>query len=158
MEVIDEGWGGVWEGCVIPITPRSCQLWKRWTSEGCGCCSTGRGYICLQELRLKLSVVRREALCVGLMKNTEHNTLCPKIHSTDGDQVSVAVLGYLLLGISWEVNEMYVTYSGQSDSVQQLSFQSCLHSSLFLGFKATNSIPHQGPPRIGVHLCAFMRA
>lgn len=27
------GMGGVWEGCVIPITPRSCQ---RWTSEGCG--------------------------------------------------------------------------------------------------------------------------
>lgn len=30
------GMGGVWEGCVIPITPRSCQLGKRWTSEGCG--------------------------------------------------------------------------------------------------------------------------
>lgn len=30
------GVGGVWEGCVIPITPRSCQRWKRWTSEGCG--------------------------------------------------------------------------------------------------------------------------
>lgn len=27
------GMGGVWEGCVIPITPRSCQ---HWTSEGCG--------------------------------------------------------------------------------------------------------------------------
>lgn len=30
------GMGGVWEGCVIAITPRSCQQWKRWTTEGCG--------------------------------------------------------------------------------------------------------------------------
>lgn len=29
------GLGGVWEGCVIAITPRSCQQFKRWTTEGC---------------------------------------------------------------------------------------------------------------------------
>lgn len=61
MEVIDEGWGGVWEGCVIPITPRSCQQWKRWTSEAV--------VLLQQQHRLYLSPN-------ALSKDIKHSALC----------------------------------------------------------------------------------
>lgn len=58
----------MWEGFVIAITPRSCQQWKRWTTEGCG--GAAATVQAKSGSRSFFSKDVRRSLCVGTTNNT----------------------------------------------------------------------------------------